>query len=175
MNNLRFPKIGLRNLKTALSVFICIVLFNIFGDHSPFYACIAAVICMKDTIDSSLTMGKDRLIGTFIGGLFGIIFVYILEFLPTLSHPNALVTAIGVIIVIYVCNLIKKPGSVAICCVVFIGIMLSYTGSETYEYAITRTIDTAIGVVIAILINMLLPFHNENNEEKDCPKDNPIS
>ncbi|MDY2882207.1 MAG: hypothetical protein SOT71_06095, partial [Romboutsia timonensis] len=33
----------MRNIKTAISVFICIALFNLFKRDNAFYACIAAV------------------------------------------------------------------------------------------------------------------------------------
>lgn len=153
MKKFNIPSIGLRNLKTALSVFLCILIFKFFNNNYPFYACISAVICMKDTVDNSLNMGKDRLIGTFLGGMLGFIFIYVLSFFPYLNHPNALITALGVIICIYICTFINKPGSVSICCIVFIGIMISYTGLESYYYAISRTFDTAVGVIIAILVN----------------------
>ena len=73
MRNYNIPKIGMRNIKTAFSVFICIALFNLFKRDNAFYACIAAVICMKDTYENSLSIGINRLLGTFLGGLLGII------------------------------------------------------------------------------------------------------
>ncbi|MGL4771994.1 MAG: aromatic acid exporter family protein, partial [Clostridium sp.] len=60
---LTFHKVGLRNIKTALAVFVCMFLFSIFNNDNPFYACIAAVICMGDTVENSLIMGKNRIIG----------------------------------------------------------------------------------------------------------------
>ena len=97
MINYCIPKIGMRNIKTAISVFLCITLFNLFKRDNAFYACIAAVICMKDTYENSLSIGINRLLGTFLGGLFGIITIYLLSFLPSISTPNALITAFGTI------------------------------------------------------------------------------
>lgn len=153
MRNYNIPKIGMRNIKTAISVFICIALFNLFKRDNAFYACIAAVICMKDTYENSLSIGINRLLGTFLGGLLGIITIYLLSFLPNISTPNALITAFGTIIVIHTCTLLKKPAAVTIACIVFISIMINYPGIASYFYAINRTFDTAIGIIIAILIN----------------------
>lgn len=150
---LNIPKLGLRNIKTALAVVICILLFQLFNRDNPFFACISAVICMHDTVEHSLTAGKDRLIGTLFGGLIGVIFIGILSFFPHINYPNAFIIGIGVVISIYTCTLFSKPGSVTICCIVFIGIMITYTGAESYHYAIMRTVDTAVGVIIAILVN----------------------
>lgn len=153
MKTLIFPKIGLRNIKTALSVFSCMIIFQLFSLGNPFYACVSAVICMKDTVENSVTMGKTRLLGTFIGGIIGTIFVYTLAFFPNAPKYNSLLTSIGIIITIYLCTLTKKPDTVTIACIVFIGIMLNYTGSESYYYALSRTATTAVGVIIAIIIN----------------------
>lgn len=153
MINYSIPKIGMRNIKTAISVFLCISLFNLFKRDNAFYACIAAVICMKDTYENSLSIGINRLLGTFLGGLFGIVTIYLLSFLPNISMPNALITASGTIVVIHTCTLLKKPASVTIACIVFISIMINYAGIDSYFYAINRIFDTAIGVIVAILIN----------------------
>jgi len=55
-------KIRMRNLKTALSVFLCIVILRFFNINYPFYACIAAVICMQSSIFDSFTTGKNKAI-----------------------------------------------------------------------------------------------------------------
>lgn len=90
--------------------------------------------------------------------------IFSIPFFSYLNHPNALITALGVIICIYISTFINKPGSVAICCIVFIGIMISYTGLKSYYYAITRTFDTAVGVIVAVLVNKYVnpPFIKTN-------------
>ena len=153
MNKFEFPKVGSRNLKTALAVFICMILFELVGNKNPLYACIAAVICMKDTVESTFSMGKNRLIGTLLGGLIGVLFIFLVDNFTLLNSIKSIVTAIGVIIAIYLCNIIKKPGAVTICCIVFIGIMINYDGASSYIYAIGRSLDTSIGIIIAIFIN----------------------
>lgn len=148
-----FPNIGLRNIKTGLSVFICMILFQIFKRNDPFYACIAAVICMKDTVENSRLIGINRLIGTFLGGLLGILAIYITSLLNISSFFSPIVTSLGIILTIYICTLLKKPGAVTIACIVYIGIMINHTGSNSYYYAVNRIFDTSIGVIIAIFIN----------------------
>src|SRR3712207_21481 len=66
--------IGLRNIKTAFSVFLCVALFQLFHRHYPFYACIAAVSCTKECFSSTYSSGKYRFIGTCIGAMVGITF-----------------------------------------------------------------------------------------------------
>ena len=154
IKNFQLPKIGLRNIKTALAVYACMIIFQLIHRENPFFACIAAVFCMRDTVSNSISMGKNRIIGTIIGGVLGIIVIYISNLIPFLYKITPIVTGIGIVIGIYICTLIKRPGAVIISCIVFIGIMINYSSQiDSYSYAINRSFDTVIGIVIAILIN----------------------
>lgn len=161
---LNIHRVGLRNIKTALAVTVCMIIFHLIGRENAFYACIAAVICMKDTVSSSFTMGKNRLIGTILGGILGIVIIFIMIKLPFLYDYNAFVTGVGIVGVIYACNLFNKPGSVTIACIVLIGIMINYSGPQSYAYAVGRSIDTAIGIIVAILINKYFNPPEEKNK-----------
>ncbi|SHE41410.1 FUSC family protein [Clostridium fallax] len=144
--------IGGRNLKTAFSVLLCVLLFEIINRPFPFYACIAAVICVKDTWENSFTIGKNRLIGTFIGGIIGIVFIFISQTIH-FFNTQSIITAVGIIVVIHICNLMNRPGSTVIACIVFLAIMVNLKGTGPYLYAINRILDTFIGVIIALLVN----------------------
>lgn len=159
---LNIHKVGFRNIKTALAVMICMLIFQAIGRENPFYACIAAVICMKDTVSSSFTMGKNRLIGTLIGALTGLILIYLVLHFKFLYNIIPVVTALGIVMAIYVCNMLYKPGSVVISCIVVIGIMVNHVGPESYTYAIGRSIDTAVGILVAILLNKYFNPPTEN-------------
>ncbi|MDR2296037.1 MAG: aromatic acid exporter family protein, partial [Clostridiales Family XIII bacterium] len=69
--------IGMRTVKTALSVLICMLLYRLaapFGyttNFDAFLACTAAVICMQDSVEKSLKSGRNRLAGTGVGALLG--------------------------------------------------------------------------------------------------------
>ena len=169
MTNFKLPKIGYRNLKTALAVSLCMILFELMGNDNPFYACIASVICMKDTVENTFKMGKNRLIGTLLGGLLGVVFIFIIDNILFLKSIKSLISGVGIVIAIYLCNLIKKPGAVTICCIVFIGIMVNYDGPSSYSYAIYRSIDTSIGIIITIFINKYInpPITNNKEEKSD--------
>ncbi|KOA19653.1 fusaric acid resistance protein family protein [Clostridium homopropionicum DSM 5847] len=142
-------KIGMRNLKTALSVFLCIVILKFFNIDYPFYACIAAVICMQGSIFDSFTTGKNRMVGTFIGALVGLLFALI-------EPRNPFLSAIGVMVVIYICNLIGKNKAITIGCVVFLGIMINLTDTTPLVYSTTRLLETFVGIAISVLVNYLV-------------------
>lgn len=149
--------LGLRTIKTGIAVALCILIANLTKMTFPFYAAIAAAICMQSTVFDTMTTGIHRMYGTFIGAIVGLAFVYI-------APMNFLLCGIGVIIVVYLCNLLKITKSVTIGCIVFIAIMTqtgeitTQTGESNYHvlYGIYRLTDTLIGIVIAVLVNYIL-------------------
>jgi len=91
-------KIGLRNIKTAISVFICLSIYfviiliaHIFNDswasnfrkatqlYTPFFACLATAYSISTDREKSLAQGKLRLSASIIGGLFGLLVVAIYQ------------------------------------------------------------------------------------------------
>lgn len=142
--------LGLRTIKTGIAVALCILVANLTNMTFPFYAAIAAAICMQSTVFDTMTTGLHRMLGTFVGAIVGLVFVYI--------YPmNFFLCGIGIIIVIYLCNLLKITKSVSIGCIVFLAIM-TQTGESNYHiiYGIYRLIDTLIGIMIAVFVNYIL-------------------
>jgi uncharacterized membrane protein YgaE (UPF0421/DUF939 family) len=142
-------RIGMRNLKTAFAVFICIILASIFDFDSPFYACIAAVICMQSSVFDSFTVGKNRMKGTIIGAIIGFLFALI-------NPGNAILSAIGVMLIIYICNIFKSTKSISIACVVFIAIMVNLEDQSPLAYSSFRLIETFMGIIVAVLVNYFI-------------------
>lgn len=165
MKGLALPKIGARNLKTALAVTLCIGFFELIHRQYPFYACIAAVICMKDTVENSYKMGKSRMIGTITGGLVGLSFTFLALTFNLAKFPG-LITGVGIVLTIYLLNVFNKKGSVSIACIVLIAIMTNLHGKAPYAYAVDRIIDTFIGIIIALLINKYI-YKYEDRVKKD--------
>lgn len=157
MKKLELPHIGSRNIKTALSVLVCLV----FWPNSLF-AAIAAVICVQDTVENSLNIGINRLVGTLLGGILGVIFLYITNGLH-LQNVLPLVVSIGVSLIIYICNLIKKPSACSISSITLMSILVSQSYNDPLVYSIQRTVETAFGVIVAILINKYIHPPKEKN------------
>lgn len=167
INKLNLPLLGLRNIKTAISVTICIIIFNIINRDNASFACIAAVFCMQDTVSNSINMGKNRILGTFLGGLIGIFLIYLSSIFPFLYTINSIMTGVGISLSIYILTILNEPESVAASCLVIIGIMISYDRQlNPYSYAIDRTIDTALGILIAILVNKYIHPPKEKHTKK---------
>lgn len=154
---------GMRNIKTAVSIFIDLIIFELLGFENAFYACIASVVCMQPSVEETVKAGKSRLIGTSIAAVIGLIAFYIADKIP---YPNAyiLLIPIGVIILIQVCNLLKCSSSVSIACIVFISILTSHRLSDNITtYPITRIVETFIGIIVATIVNKFLTKKTTDN------------
>lgn len=164
-------QIGLRNIKTSLSVVLCILLFQGIHRPYPFYACIAAVICTQSTVDQSFKSGMDRLIGTAIGGFLGMFLCFLQETIPFFVL-HALLTGIGIMLTIFICNAIGRNGACSIGCIVISAIMTNLKDVPYTLYAFNRMLDTFIGIIIALLINKYFFARYSKEQEKlnDIPR-----
>jgi uncharacterized membrane protein YgaE (UPF0421/DUF939 family) len=142
-------KIGMRNVKTALSVFVCVTLYRVLSLGSPFYAAVASIISMQSSVKDSFKVGKDRLLGTFLGAVIGFLFALI-------APQNPLLIGLGIVIIIYISNLLNWNNSISISGVVFISIMINLSAKTPLEYSFYRLLDTFIGISIAVLVNYFI-------------------
>jgi len=136
----------MRTIKTAIAVSLSIFIAQTLKLQSPFFVGIAAIISMKASVSESLSIGKDRMLGTVFGAIVAIIFSYI-------APTNVISIGIGIVIIIYICNLLGWGKAIQISTMVFLVILLNYTEGSRINYAIYRTMDTLIGLIIGTLIN----------------------
>lgn len=158
--------VGLRIVKTAVAVFFSILITKLFQGE-PFYAVIAAVICMKQTSKDSRHTGFERVIGTVFGGLFGMGMLYFLKVSPIKFYGTSydLLLCLGLMVVIKVLILMKRDDAVSIACVVYLSLMVVPMGEQAImPYAVGRVLETLLGVVVAVLVNHLLPNHYISKE-----------
>lgn len=154
----KIPGVGMRNVKTALAAAFCALAYYFIG-RSPAFACIGAIFGMGSDMEDSRKNGGNRLFGTLIGGLLGmLLFRIYLIFKPDGAYTLWLVplTFIGTVILIVLCQMVwvggVQPGGVVLC------ILLFNTPTDTYiTYAMNRILDTGIGVLAAIFVNGMLP------------------
>ena len=149
-------KIGLRTLKTGIAVLLTLLLLR----ENAFFACIAAIVSVQDTVEHSFKVGIARVYATIIGALVGLGMIIPYEQLNNLpftittkENLRYLLIAIGVMLVIQIGNILKKPEVISLSCMVFVGITLIKAESAPLSYAVERTIYTIIGIIIAIVIN----------------------
>jgi uncharacterized membrane protein YgaE (UPF0421/DUF939 family) len=151
----------MRTIKTGIAVFLCMLISQTFRLEYPFYAAIAAIISTESSVSLSFKTGKNRMSGTLIGAVTGSIFAFI-------QPNNALLCGLGVVVLIYLCNLLKWPGSISIAGIVFIAIMVNLDGKSPLLYGLNRIIDTLIGISVALIVNYLVfPYNLAGKIYKD--------
>ncbi|MCI7238851.1 MAG: aromatic acid exporter family protein [Anaerococcus sp.] len=148
-------KPGLRIIKTGIALFISMLLSRLRpGDGLSFYSGIAAVICMETDVMSTYTKGINRVKGTLIGGIFGLIYLLLLDEIITNEFLNLVLLSIFVTVLIWLLASFKLNGAIAIASVVFLSVTINHADDKSpLFFALSRVIDTLIGVFTAIFVN----------------------
>ena len=166
------PRIGMRTVKTAMAVTACLFAFMglsylgqllIYWDflpgfglfltkQEPAFGCVAAIICMQPTLETSLRNGAYRLLGTAAGGAVGMLFLWI-NHITLDGRLHILWIIVGIIIAIWLILLIKKPDAGGICAVTLVIVMLTVDRDSQFIYALNRIIGTAIGIGVSVAVN----------------------
>lgn len=145
----KLKPIGMRNIKTAIAIVICVFISQIFKLEYPFYACIAAIITMRGSVFGTFKAARHRMLGTTVGAIVGLICVII-------APRSAILSGIGIVVVIYICNVLEWDDSIGIAGIVFLAIMVNLKGTTPISYAVNRLIDTFIGITVAAFVNYFI-------------------
>lgn len=153
--------VGMRIIKTALAVFIC----GLIGwlrdrDGFNFFSMIAAIICIQKSTEATIKTSFNRAVGTAIGGAYGVA----LLFVETKVHMQRImpiylfVVALMIIPIIVTTLYIHKPTTTGFTCIVFLSVAVYHVSDASpFNYAINRLLDTIIGIVVALIINLAMP------------------
>lgn len=147
--------IGRRTIKTAVAVIIAIIIVSFYGTTTSkmIFAMLGAMNAMEPSFKKSLEACLTQIIGMVIGAIVGAL----LLMLPI--HPLVCV-GIGIVFIITLYNVFEIHFSPVLPCMI---IVASATTPEImpFTYAMGRLWDTAIGLIVGMLINMLvLPYDN---------------
>ena len=152
--------VGMRNVKTAIAATLCAILYAFF-ERNPTFACIGAIFGMGSDFKDSKRSGGNRLFGTIVGGVIGmgLFFIYI-QFYPIPTSRFRfmlfLLLFIGIILLVLVCQLLVIPGAIQPAGVVLCIILFTTPIDAYISYPLNRILDTAIGVLIGIGVNVLI-------------------
>lgn len=147
--------IGLRTLKTTIAVILSMVVIDILGttDSKLIFAMVGAMSAVQPTFKESVEAFLSQIIGVVFGALCSIL-------LCALPLPSLVAVGIGIVLVITLYNGLRIRYSPSLPC--FILVLVCTTADvEPVAYAVGRIWDTAIGLTIGMLINMLVfPYDN---------------
>ena len=151
--------VGMRIIKTVVAVFLC-GLLAFLRSTSGFYSMIAAVVCIQNSAGKTIESSINRMTGTLIGGVAGVLVVYGLDTLGVLYIEllRYVVLSLMLIPIIKLCLAIKKPGCAAMACIVFLCVTVNHSiGDTPAVYSIDRLFETLVGVALACGIDSFCP------------------
>lgn len=146
--------IGMRSVKTGLAVVICLVLYSYIPLTEPILAVLVAISSIQNNIDDSVTFSKNRLIGTFLGTVIGIIYNQI-------AGQSVIFIALGVIALITLLNKLKQSKSILIAMAVFVSIITGVVQGNPVVYGLSKFANTLLGITIGFLINYFIKPPNQ--------------
>ena len=165
------PHLGQRILKTGIAVFLCLVIYHILGyrgDTMPTEAAITAIICLQPYIRDTRQYAINRLAGSLIGAVWGLIFILILMGVARLGVPTYVLYAVmgvGIVLALYTTVALKLPDASSLAGIVFICVVVAFPDIERPLYkALLQMADVFIGTLVAIGVNIVhLPRRRREN------------
>ncbi len=148
------PRIGLRTVKTAISVSLSLWFMSLRGSPAPIFGAIGAISAMSRTLGDAFKTCSTQFFGIVLGAVFGTVFVNVF------ADFRYIGIGLGMIGLILLCVQLKLQFAVALACMVFVAICLS-PPQAAFMYSVNRLIDTTIGLATALLVNVLIkPYNN---------------
>ena len=160
-------RVGRRIIKTVIAVFICALIGYFRGNSTAIVSMVAAVICIQPTREKSVMFAVNRIFGTLLGGLLGAACLYLARLvgLTSIAPLYYLFISVMLIPLILLTLLIRRPSVSSFSCVVFLMVTVTLVdGSGPVMYAVWRTLETLIGIVVALLVNRFFPRRKKDGD-----------
>lgn len=147
--------IGLRTIKTAIAVIISMIIVEFLGtsESKLIFAMLGAMAAVQPTFKESVESSLTQIIGV----VFGAVLAVILQFMHL---PPLVATGIGIVLVITLYNTLHLRFSPGLPCLIVVMLCID-PEEKPILYALERVWDTAIGLFVGMLLNMLIfPYDN---------------
>lgn len=151
--NLKRP-IGMRTIKTALAVTISLYISQMLNLGAPIFTAIASISTMKASISESFNDVSRRL----FTAVFGVVLGYLFSLIPLGEEFLPLLAGIGIIIIIYMLQVLNLKRMIILSCIVFVASLCAE--SNKFVYGINRIIGTFVGIAVSVPINYLISAPN---------------
>ena len=159
-------RLGMRTIKTAIAVMLCILLFRFLNRGQPLIAALSAVFSLRQDLTTTLSFGKSRVLGNSIGGATAIIYFFMKQYFNNDFLIELLVLPALVAFIIVLSDGINNNSGIISGIATMLLITLSVPQGESFIFALDRVLDTFIGTLIAIFINFVLrPPEKEKQAE----------
>lgn len=153
--NYKRMHIGRRTLKTAAAVIISMLIVSFYGATTSkmLFAMLGAMSAMEPSFKKSVEACLTQIVGMILGAIAGVL-------LLCLPINPLICVGIGIVFVITVYNVLEVRFSPVLPCMIIVTLCTT-PDILPLTYAVGRFWDTAIGLGVGMLINVLvLPYDN---------------
>ncbi len=150
--------IGPRILKTAVAVILSMVIVDALGttDSRLIFAMLGAMAAMDSTFKASVESCLTQIVGVLFGALVGVGLI-------ALPIPGLAAAGIGIVLVISAYSTLRVRFAPGLPCIILVTLCMT-PDIQPFTYALGRIWDTAIGMTVGMLINVLVfPYDNRRN------------
>jgi uncharacterized membrane protein YgaE (UPF0421/DUF939 family) len=151
------PTIGFRTIKTCIACFITAVIYMyLFDARNACFALIGAAYATGSHYHEGFKHGFNRTVGTAIGGVVALLFYYLYHVNPLGILPE-IYMVVGLLLTIYGNILVGSTNAVQPAIVAYFVILYTQPELTYVTYTIARIIDTGVGALFGLLLNLVLP------------------
>lgn len=176
---------GLRTIKTAVTIFLCLAVFMILKSFelipgveegfstnwfNPFFAALAGCYSLGDSKKVSISQAKNRCIASLIGGIVGILLIFLYN-LTGLSWPSLasidllsynfllpyLLVAICSMFVVTIGLLLKQQKVIFVSLLTFLSVTIN-PGTIVDNWEFQFGINRILSTVVGVLLALLVNF-----------------
>ena len=135
------------SLRAAAAAGLALGIAQLLRLQFPLYAMISAVVVTDLDPAQTRKLGLPRLAGTVLGASLG-------AAICVLLRPGAWEVGLGVLLAMLLSHLLRLRDAAKVAGYVC-GIVIFDFGGDPWSYALYRTIETMIGIALAILISLV--------------------
>lgn len=169
------PHIGLRKIKSVLAIFVGFWVWQLIRllvpelEVHPIFIYIYGLMETRETSEKTVSFGKLRIKSTVVSLLVGLPVLLLRDVLCMQTQVEWVLIAIdlscllaGTLIVLCVAEVVGCKSFCGLAAAILIILLISHSINEPFHYAILRSGQTVIGVLVAWLINVkLFPYHGK--------------
>lgn len=170
--SLRLPHIGMRIIKTAVAVFICLLVYYLRGYRGlamPSEAALTAIVCMQPYVRDARDYAINRFAGSLIGSVWGLLFLLLTLLVPAIGRCLPLayaLMAVGVLLTLYTSVLVRMPDSSCLAAIVFVCVVISFPEIEQPVFlTVQRITGVLLGTAVAVGVNVFRLPREKNRDE----------
>lgn len=164
------PGPGQRIIRSVVAVWLCFAVYFLRGRGGvPFFSAIAVLQSIQPYTRDMWKIARDKIIGTLIGSLWGLLLLLLENVLVEGGIPDELphffLVGLFTGIVIYFTVLFRLRDVSYFSAVIFLTVVVMHNADALpYQYVFDRTLDTMIGLAIGEVVNRIQLPRRKNTD-----------